>query len=594
MKKFFIFSLALVFAAFSANAQVAYLLTEASIEDFPAETFNEVDQQPERNAANWFKANYVDKEHGSFISIADLKAGLSDDVKVLWINVDRVGLADLAAAGIDEEVVAAVKAFVENGGDVYLTKQANHIAFQMGRIGYAPGWSNGGYVVGGDTWCIGAQLGMAKEISEKFDRSSHPIFAGLEVDNTTFTWDDYNGDIHTRPTFPMVGAVARTDNNNMWVDMFRKEPLADGEQTHYDNLNPLRLTEFESDWNCTVLAVWGHVLDFCGVGIIEFKPQVEGQGTILTNGFAAYQWGTANNHIDNVQLLTKNSLNYLLGYNPDEETVETDLWAGNQHVTWGASLKIEAAKFANAQPGNKLVVHYANASDGIEFKVLNDNFDHLAGSREAAWISGNGIFEQFLTDAAVESLKAYGLEIIGANFDLTQVELLEGKELKEDVITIWTGFFWADDWKTLELYKEGYSFVDWNNIEALRIYSEAGRTNYTINVKSSWEDDGHIADKGAMTDGEGYAELPLTDDIRAKLAASPHLMIQFDKGEGEPFNVTDVVLVEKSEIVEAIENVDFYNLPADAVIYNILGMRVKKEDAHGGIFIVNGHKLYLK
>ena len=42
-----------MFAAFSVNAQVAYLLTVASVDDFPAETFNEVDQQPERNAANW-------------------------------------------------------------------------------------------------------------------------------------------------------------------------------------------------------------------------------------------------------------------------------------------------------------------------------------------------------------------------------------------------------------------------------------------------------------------------------------------------------------------------------------------------------------
>ncbi|MBR1995836.1 MAG: hypothetical protein IJ989_01090, partial [Paludibacteraceae bacterium] len=96
-------------------------------------------------------------------------------------------------------------------------------------------------------------------------------------------------------------------------------------------------------------------------------------------------------------------------------------------------------------------MHFTGATDGIEFKVMNEHFDHLAGSREAAWISDDGAFEQFLTPTAVDSLKAHGLEIIGANFTCTKVELLESKTLKEG-FTVWTGFFWADEWTTLELY----------------------------------------------------------------------------------------------------------------------------------------------
>ncbi len=459
MKKFFLFCLVAVVSMLTANAQMAYLFLESSIENLPVESFNDVDRKPEQNVANWFKATYVDNNTGVFVSVADLKAGLSESVKVLWINIDRVGLENLAAAGIDADAIAAVKAYVEKGGQLLLTKQ---------------------------------------------------------------------------------------------------------------------------------------VLDDCGAGIIEFKPQAEGQGTILTNGFAADQWGTGNDFISNVQLLTKNSLNYLLGYDPNDAAAETDLWKGSQHISWQTSLKLDADKFANAQAGDKLVVHYAKASDGIEFKVMNDNYAHLAGSREAAWINGEGTFEQFLTAAAVDSLKQYGLEIVGANFDLTQVELLEGKELKEG-ITIWTGFFWADSWTTLELYKEGYSYIDWSKIESVRFYSEANRTNYSINVKSSWEDDGHIADKGAMTDGDGYAELTLTDDMRQKLAASGHLMVQFDKGEGEAFNATDIVAIEKQETPDSVDQITDLNLlPADAVIYNILGMRVQKEDAHGGIFIINGKKMVIR
>ena len=181
----------------------------------------------------------------------------------------------------------------------------------------------------------------------------------------------------------------------------------------------------------------------------------------------------------------------------------TDIWTGSKHVSWSdGGLQIAADQFAAAQPGNLLKVHFTGATDGIEFKVMNEHFDHLAGSREAAWIDGDGAFEQFLTQAAVDSLKLYGLEIIGANFTCTKVELLESKTLK-DGFTVWTGFFWADEWTTLELYYNGYAGVDWSKATALRIYSEANRSDFVINIKENWEEGGQIADQSAMSAGEG-------------------------------------------------------------------------------------------
>ena len=226
----------------------------------------------------------------------------------------------------------------------------------------------------------------------------------------------------------------------------------------------------------------------------------------------------------------------------------TDIWTGTKHVSWSdGGVQIAADQFTAAQPGQKIVVSFNGASDGIEFKVMNQFFDHLAGSREAAWISGDGAFEQFLTPAAVDSLKAYGLEIIGANFNCTNVALVDGKaELKEGY-TVWTGFFWADEWSTLELYRDGYCNVDFSKVTALRIYSEANRSDFVINIKESWEEGGHIADQSIMTDGEGYMELPLTADLRNRLANASHWMIQFNKEAGSPFNVTDIVLVMESE-----------------------------------------------
>ena len=233
-----------------------------------------------------------------------------------------------------------------------------------------------------------------------------------------------------------------------------------------------------------------------------------------------------------------------------------DLWTETKHVSWtDGGIQIGATAFQNAQPGNLLKVSFTGASDGIEFKVMNPGrFDHLAGSREAAWISGDGAFEQFLTEDAVDSLKVYGLEVIGANFTCTKIELLDGKvnNLKEG-FTVWTGFFWADEWSTLELYWNGYAAVDWTEATALRIYSEANRSDFTINIKESWEDAGQIASQADMTAGDGYMELALTDALKNRLSNAGHWMIQFNKEQGTPFNVTDIVLV-GNDTTTAISN----------------------------------------
>ena len=262
----------------------------------------------------------------------------------------------------------------------------------------------------------------------------------------------------------------------------------------------------------------------------------------------------------------------------------TDIWTGSKHVSWAeGGLQIAANQFAAAQPGNVIKVHFTGATDGIEFKVMNQFFDHLAGSREAAWISGDGAFEQFLTPTAVDSLKAYGLEIIGANFTCTKVELLESKTLKEG-FTVWTGFFWADEWTTLELYWNGYAGVDFNYATALRIYSEANRSDFVINIKENWDPEGQIADQNAMTAGEGYMELPLTDDLRNRLANAGHWMIQFNKESGAAFNVTDIVLVGnfptalsntavESKVVKFFENGQLVIIK-NGVKYNALGAQL--------------------
>lgn len=267
----------------------------------------------------------------------------------------------------------------------------------------------------------------------------------------------------------------------------------------------------------------------------------------------------------------------------------TDLFSGSKHVSWAdGGIQISADKFASAKAGDKIVVTFTGASDGIEFKVMNSSFDHLAGSREAAWISGNGTFEQFLTEAAVEGLKAHGLEIIGANFTASKVELLEGKNSMKEGYTVWTGYFWADSWATLELYRDGYASADFSKYDAIRIYSEAANNTYFIKLMDAWEDASFSFEMGNMTAGEGYVELPLTDNIRQKLAAAGHWMIQFNKEGISAFNVTDIVLVNNN--ATGIQSVKVN--AANAKAFNLAGQQVQANAK--GIVIVNGKKMLNK
>ena len=235
---------------------------------------------------------------------------------------------------------------------------------------------------------------------------------------------------------------------------------------------------------------------------------------------------------------------------------ETRIFYGNKHVSWSdGGLQIAKDKFAEAKAGDKIVVRYTGATDGIEFKVMNEHFDHLAGSREGLnFPNAEGSLEHFLTPKAVEELKAHGLELIGANFTVTEVELMDGKASLPEGVNVWTGYFWADDWNTMYLYWNGYRYVDFNDVKAIRFYHQANRSDFVLNVRDNWGDDGEIANIDDMTAAEGYMELPLTDDMREKIAASEHLLVQFNKESGDPFNVTDIVLVMEEPYTRMVTN----------------------------------------
>ena len=267
----------------------------------------------------------------------------------------------------------------------------------------------------------------------------------------------------------------------------------------------------------------------------------------------------------------------------------TDLWEGTHAVNWDNTLTIEAAKFADAQIGQKIVIEFTNATG--EVIELHSNGGMLPGTRYEHHIyADQSSMEVFITKGMLARLKESGLEVCGTGFTATKAWYGDGKDNVDDN-TVWTGYFWMDEWSTLEVAKTSFDGINWSDYKAIRFYSEANRTNYVINVLTKWGDDGKLGDQTTMTMTNDYAELNIENiDMAAKLAEVDRLMVQCNKEDGDPFNFTAIVLVKKETTGINTLNVEREMLNGE--VYNLAGQRV--HNPRKGLYIVNGKKVMMK
>lgn len=263
----------------------------------------------------------------------------------------------------------------------------------------------------------------------------------------------------------------------------------------------------------------------------------------------------------------------------------TDVWEGTHAVTWDTPLKIEATKFADAKVGQKIVVEFTNAQDVIE---LHSNNVMLPGTRYAQFIKDAGSIDTFITPSMLASLKEHGLEICGKEFTATKIWYGDGKETVDDN-AVWTGYFWMDDWCTLELAATSFNGINWSNYKAIRFCSEANRTDYVINVLTKFDDPAcKLGDQTTMTMTNAYAELSLEGiDMAAKLEGKDRLMVQCNKEGGAAFNFTDIILVKKDGT--AISAVKAQKSAAEGEYFDLAGQRIAQPTK--GLYIVNGKKI---
>ncbi len=267
----------------------------------------------------------------------------------------------------------------------------------------------------------------------------------------------------------------------------------------------------------------------------------------------------------------------------------TDLWEGTHAVDWSNTLTIEATKFADAQVGQKIVVEFKDATG--EVIELHSNGGMLPGTRYAhSLYADQHEMEVFITPGMLACLKEHGMEICGKGFTATKVWYGDGKE-NVDGNTVWTGYFWMDEWSTLEVAKTSFDGINWSNYKAIRFYSEANRTDYVINVLTKWDEGGKLGDQTTMTMTNEYAELNLEGiDMAAKLADVDRLMVQCNKEGGNPFNFTAIVLVKKETTGVSATLMDSEKV--DGKAYNLAGQHV--DSPSKGLYIVNGKKFFIK
>ncbi len=232
------------------------------------------------------------------------------DFDVVWIMIDRVGL-EHGVAKLPETVttiIKHVKTYLEKGGSVYLSNHATQYVAELGLLPEAqlPGiFGSGEGGPGSDIWTAQPVVGNVE--GQIYDHASHEIYTGLAYEN-------YNEWEHK--TYALIGPGHREDHNCMWdLNTFGLTTT---------ETEPNIVAAFEKQNSCKVIATWGHVVDYCCAGIIEF-PAEGSRGAVIANGLAAYEWNQndkVNDYQANIEKLTSNVLTYLSPVSSDLSLID--------------------------------------------------------------------------------------------------------------------------------------------------------------------------------------------------------------------------------------------------------------------------------
>lgn len=273
MKKFkFLF---LLISLLVCSGQLAKAQTKVGI--FVEKTTDLDDD--EQAAYVWFNDEYnpghgLDKVVFTPDNISTLNA---KDVKVLWIPINRQGdNIDVVKPKAIYGHVEALKNYVKEGGNLYLTNHATLLVSEIGRIDKQYGPTEVAYAaaeVNTDPWGVNPRFA-------DMDYRGHVLYSGFEAGSEKLNYFLNSGS-------------PKENHNCLWSGI-----------SSY--------TDFIKATNSHILGKWSYNEETNNFGVVEFMPTEEYKGTILCNGLAAYEWSCeGNKYVDNIKRFTENSISYL-------------------------------------------------------------------------------------------------------------------------------------------------------------------------------------------------------------------------------------------------------------------------------------------
>lgn len=266
-----------------------------------ADCVESISEPDTKAAALWLKANYA--EDFVYLKASALTSADLANTEMVLLYWDNTGSQDMPDGGITTDKVEIITNYYKAGGHLMVEGFAINLLDDIGRINI-----NGTILTneGGNTNPVGGENLDAWGLRGSYTTPSpaasanHPILAGLDQGTT-----DY---------YPMNNANFKEDRN-FGID-FGGEYNSLFTQPH---CSEERALEFETATN-SVLIRWYEWLDArgCGIGLAEFKPQGEYQGTMIVNTGGWLEWsmednnGAVNDYQGNIHLLHANVIDYLL------------------------------------------------------------------------------------------------------------------------------------------------------------------------------------------------------------------------------------------------------------------------------------------
>ena len=262
-----------------------------------------------------------------------------------------------------------------------------------------------------------------------------------------------------------------------------------------------------------------------------------------------------------------------------QETVKT-LYSGDpRNVTWENTLSFEASEFSDVNVGDYIYITFSATTDVIELKA---DGTWLPGSR-FSWL-GEGMpdYKYYITADGLATLKEYGLELCGANFTVSGVSICnDGFVMPEGAV--WGGFFWVDNWNTLEIFKTAFANYDGEKYMVINISDDnEDYADYVMQVMTAFDDESAVIGNAAKGNEVKTPSMTVIDLSEVNFASmvenNDKVLVQGNPEDGKPFNITSVVLTNVNPLDTDTDAVDTLETSTDSTVcvYNLQGVCVKK------------------